>query len=275
MADAPTLCWFPWFPKDWLTSDKVGRMTDAQYVAYFQLLNRQWLCAEGMLPDDLDVLTKYAGHDMKANDMAAVLAQFPVVKDGCRANKRLYIIYLQQNEKHQKRVFAGKRGSNARSNASSNATPNAGSTMASGSGSEYESEYSNPMGGAGGWTLDHVIETGAKPTVAVPKDVAQAYFDHRARRDWLDGAGHKSATTQEGLESDMRHFHRTTWPNMKNAGPGGRGKGSYYQEREVPFSKIPMDEAEREAWRKQGWLDERGILKNEFREQAKEMRGPQ
>jgi len=126
------LCWFPWFPKDWITSDAVGRMTDPQVVAYFYLLNRQWLCQDGMLPDDLAILSKYAAHDMTSKEMAPVLDRFPTVAEGCRANRRLYSIYTEQKAKHTKRVQAGKRArSNATLNAGADAPPIAGSTIAS------------------------------------------------------------------------------------------------------------------------------------------------
>jgi uncharacterized protein YdaU (DUF1376 family) len=78
-------------------------MTDAQIVAYIMLLNRQWLCQDGKLPDDTAILSKYAGHDMTSADMECVLARFPRCIDGGRANKRLYTIYLEQHSKHERR----------------------------------------------------------------------------------------------------------------------------------------------------------------------------
>jgi len=125
------LCWFPWYPKDWLTSDAVGRMSDAQEVSYFRLLNRQWLGLNGLLPDDLGILSKYAGHDMSTEAMLPVLLRFPVVETGSRANSKLLRIYHEQQEKHARRVRAGNAGSIARCNTTSIAS----GTMASGSGS--------------------------------------------------------------------------------------------------------------------------------------------
>lgn len=119
-GDMSSLCWFPWFPKDWLSSSSVMSMTDAQVRAYFFLLNWQWQNPGCLLPDDMILLSKYAGHDMITQEMKPVLDRFPIVPGGWRANKRLHSIYLEQREKHSNRVRAGKSRSNATSNATSN-----------------------------------------------------------------------------------------------------------------------------------------------------------
>lgn len=77
-----------------------------------------------------------------------------------------------------------------------------------------------------GWPQDHVLATAAKPTVAVARDAALAYYDTRAAVGWLKGKDARTPTarTQAELEADLRSWGRSTWPSMQ-AEREGKQKG--------------------------------------------------
>ena len=65
------------------------------------------------------------------------------------------------------------------------------------------------------WTLEHVIATGAKPTVGVSKEDCKAYHAMRAGNGWDQRNGNGKIVTQAALEADMIHTARVTLPNMR------------------------------------------------------------
>lgn len=101
-----TLCWFPFYPADWLASLCVRGMTNAQKGLYIELLCHQWNEGGAIASDDITV-SRACGCSIDDPDMVAVLLKFPKQDNGTRANKRLSELWAKQSEKHSNRVQSG------------------------------------------------------------------------------------------------------------------------------------------------------------------------
>lgn len=119
MADRPPtkheLHWFPFYPKDFLASPTVQRMTDADVGRYVLLLLRAW--NEG----DAEPTLKAA--DLKGVSKL-VREQFTRGTDGLFRNAKLSTVWREQQEKYQRRKRAansrwrkGKRGPSSNADA--------------------------------------------------------------------------------------------------------------------------------------------------------------
>lgn len=108
-----SLAWFPFYVNDWLGSATVCKMTLRQIGSYMLLLAWQWQSNECMLDDCPEMLSRIARADITGADMQIVMRKFPVIAPGFRANPKLREIYQEQVRKHNNRVNAGKKRSNA------------------------------------------------------------------------------------------------------------------------------------------------------------------
>lgn len=98
------LFWFPFFPKDWHASPSVRRMTKAERGDFIDLLADAW--------QDGSIEPSLAAEDLTASS-PAVRAQFRE-RDGRWFNPKLSKVWKEQQRKHLARVFAGKKGGNAK-----------------------------------------------------------------------------------------------------------------------------------------------------------------
>lgn len=98
------LFWFPFFPKDWHSSPSVRRMTKAERGDFIDLLADAWHdgSEEPWLTDE----------DLDASS-PAVRSQFQF-RDGRWHNTKLSKVWKEQQRKHLARVYAGKKGGNAK-----------------------------------------------------------------------------------------------------------------------------------------------------------------
>lgn len=121
-GEVSALCWFPFYPVDWLGSLTVRGMTYAQKGMYLELLCHQWN-EGGALPGDDEFLAKACGMAADHKDFLAALSKFPRNADGLRANARLSEIYQVQSAKHTHRVNSGKKSQNQNQNQIAGALP--------------------------------------------------------------------------------------------------------------------------------------------------------
>jgi uncharacterized protein YdaU (DUF1376 family) len=106
------LPWFPFFPKDWLTDDKVMAMNRAQRGSYWDLLCHAWFQRPiGTLPVDDGLLARFAGCTQEEwlVEQTVILAPFEL-KEGRYHQKRLVAVGLTQSQNHEKCVEAGRKG---------------------------------------------------------------------------------------------------------------------------------------------------------------------
>jgi uncharacterized protein YdaU (DUF1376 family) len=105
---------FQWYPKDWLTDEKVMLMTCEERGAYFHLLNHAWLNEDCSLPDDDKSLAILSGANGRWEHV------FPSVRDmfeqkGDRLfNKRLLKEREKQNKFRESKRKAGIQSGKAR-----------------------------------------------------------------------------------------------------------------------------------------------------------------
>jgi hypothetical protein len=110
---------FQFYPKDWLSSKTVLRMTPAQCGYFINLLANAWdNDPPGTLPNDPDILWRLARAESKAvfeADGALVLTQFPLARGGkTRFNHKLTGEYKAQVARRLRFSRAGRAGANAK-----------------------------------------------------------------------------------------------------------------------------------------------------------------
>jgi uncharacterized protein YdaU (DUF1376 family) len=123
------LPWFPFFPKDWLSDDKVIAMNRAQRGSYFNLLCFAWHQEPiGTLPNDAKLLARLAQctEEEWATEHKVIMAPFKLAKaenglpglEGTRWHqKRMMAVGLTQSTNHEKFVEAGRKGGHSRAEA--------------------------------------------------------------------------------------------------------------------------------------------------------------
>jgi hypothetical protein len=107
----PDLTRFDFNAYNFLNSETVEVMTDAEIGQYVLLLVKSWVLAkDASLPDDLELLAKWA-HCKRVSDR--VLLKFPVVETEFgprRRNSVLFFEWLRTLERHESAVELGRRG---------------------------------------------------------------------------------------------------------------------------------------------------------------------
>jgi uncharacterized protein YdaU (DUF1376 family) len=128
MAD---LHYFPMYASDWLAGEATTLMTCEQEGAFLRLLLHAWLtkdvCPCSIPADDTKLAAMSKMGRKWLTSGVFVRAQFEPVEDypDRLRNARLWTIYVEQTEKHSRRVMAGALGGHARAKrkqSSSNAT---------------------------------------------------------------------------------------------------------------------------------------------------------
>jgi uncharacterized protein YdaU (DUF1376 family) len=104
------LSWFPMLTNDFLGSTKISLMTTEEIGAYALLLCHAWNDAKCTLPDDDESLRKLG---RISGDLARLRACF--TKKGTRLiNKKLWVVWKKQQEKHRLLSESGTRGGKKR-----------------------------------------------------------------------------------------------------------------------------------------------------------------
>lgn len=117
MTDAADLHYFPMLPADWLSGVATMQMTPEQRGAFIDLLCVSWMAKDVpcSLPNDDKVLASLSRLGRRWKTVGGtVKSQFKPVPghpDHIR-NGKLWKVYLQSVERHQKHVEAGRRGGN-------------------------------------------------------------------------------------------------------------------------------------------------------------------
>lgn len=125
------LHYFPFYAKDWLTGEGTSAMTPEAKGGFIDLLAHAWLAdPPATLPDDDDILARKSGLGRRWKVCGPVIrAQFELV-DGRLRNPKLYSVYLDSLEQHQKRVTAGAKGGKAKAERQRSASPASGNATA-------------------------------------------------------------------------------------------------------------------------------------------------
>lgn len=104
------LSWYPWYWQDWRANRKVQRMTVTERGIYRELLDECW--CEGSLPADMESLADVVRCSVEEMTAAwpALESSFFVRPDGRLVNPKIAIVLAAQNEAHERRVNAGRKG---------------------------------------------------------------------------------------------------------------------------------------------------------------------
>ena len=114
MGDHVNNVWFPCYVNDLLGSMRWRMMTPAQRGAYWQLICWQMQSDTGCLPEDLTRLSALADLDLSLSENSCLVAAFPVVSDGFRANSRAKKEWDRRNAISKKRSNIGANGAKSR-----------------------------------------------------------------------------------------------------------------------------------------------------------------
>lgn len=190
-SDVGSLCWFPFYPGDWLSSLDVRAMSATEKGYYIELLCHQWKEC-GFLRCDDDTLAKVCGTTLADDSWQRAISKFPRGPDG-RANQRLLAIWDDQSRKHGNRVHSGKSRKNQNQNQNQIApamlqhcSSNAQAMLKQCS--ETEAKY----------TLSQCLSTAN--TIGVLPAVAESFFNHYAAVDFVDGAGRPITSLPHALK---------------------------------------------------------------------------
>lgn len=110
MTDAP---YFSFWAKDWLTGEGTRLMTPEQKGAFIDLLSHAWLSTSEpcTLPGDDASLARLSGLGRRWLKVGApVLAEFEPTGSGRLRNDKLFRVWTEMEERHERRVQAGTRG---------------------------------------------------------------------------------------------------------------------------------------------------------------------
>lgn len=110
---AASLPWFPFFPKDWLSSQQITQMAPAQRGAFIQLLALAWGegDADPSLPADDATLSVLSG--LASDSLPLVRSQF-TERNGRLYNPKLSEVWRDQQERHRKAVEKATKAAQAR-----------------------------------------------------------------------------------------------------------------------------------------------------------------
>jgi uncharacterized protein YdaU (DUF1376 family) len=139
------LHYFPFYVNDWLGGEATSQMTPAQEGAFIRLLAISWQSktAPCTLPDDDTALAQMSRLGPQWKKLGPFIKQQFELINGRLRNRKLWLVYQESLDKHQRRVNAGRLGAEAKhqrgrsdaiavdkqsgsiasGNASSNATP--------------------------------------------------------------------------------------------------------------------------------------------------------
>lgn len=107
---------FQFYPKDWLTDDKVCAMSMAEQGIYFQLICFDWL-SDGIRVEDMRQLVRFAGTDEEWNHTCQMVERCFIdhpQKEGFVTNPRLLKERQKQAEWAKKSREGGKKSAKAR-----------------------------------------------------------------------------------------------------------------------------------------------------------------
>jgi len=112
---ALSLPFFKFFPNDWLTSEKIGLMTNEMAGAYMHLLAKCWTHETCTLPTDPDTLRHLVQWKNTEEAFLPVLACFPILRNGKRrTNPRLYREWQEACARTEERQQSGAKGAKTR-----------------------------------------------------------------------------------------------------------------------------------------------------------------
>lgn len=135
MSQAP---YFPFYPKDWLTSHSIMLMTPEERGAFIQLLAHAWFATPACtLPKDDATLAKLSDTGSRWRKVRDVVLREFEPAEGCPAriqNPKQFAVWIEMQEHRERRAEAGRKGGNASvvarsivkqasSNASANVNP--------------------------------------------------------------------------------------------------------------------------------------------------------
>src|SRR6266849_1461936 len=130
---------FQWYPRDWLTSRAVMKMSPSQRSYYFDLLCHAWLSDRpGFIPNDPDLLWRLArakSREAFEREADLVLAQFRKGKRGELFHPRLTQERRAQERRKSDMSKRGAAGAKARWNSKIDGTRNAQAMLTDGSAS--------------------------------------------------------------------------------------------------------------------------------------------
>lgn len=106
--------WFPLYPRNFLTSRKVKRMSNEEVGIYAKLLFNQWI--DGSIPDDIEELANMCGcqKDVMTKAWQRLSACFTEDGGGGLYNEFLEEVREEQKDRSEKRSRAGKAGAAAK-----------------------------------------------------------------------------------------------------------------------------------------------------------------
>lgn len=111
MKEAP---YFPFWAKDWRSSESVQLMSLAERGAFMELLAVAWLSSEEpcTIPSDEETIARLIHASVREWRKIAgrVLGEFAPVESGRLRNAKLYRVYCEMQAKHDKLSQGGKRG---------------------------------------------------------------------------------------------------------------------------------------------------------------------
>jgi hypothetical protein len=201
--------WFPCYVNDLLGSFTWRAMTNEERGAYWQLICLQTQAEDGMLPGNVETLSRMAEIDLKKHPI--VLEKFPTMAEGKRANERAFDVWKEKERKSESAVQSIRKRYERSTNVvrtddecitdeertKNERSGNVGTTRArvSESESELEKETESPKPPRGGRSVKR-IDVHNAAVEAFAKDIAKrgdafeeafrSFCGERAtRRDWM------------------------------------------------------------------------------------------
>ncbi len=107
---------FQFYPKDWLSSRNVRRMTPEERGGYWELLAQEWLDDDCSLPDDDDELAFLSGLNSRWPECSPAIRKCFEARGGKLYNERLLMEVRKQESFRKKCSDAGKKSAEVRKN---------------------------------------------------------------------------------------------------------------------------------------------------------------